>query len=90
MAERLNQCATELNKWNLATFGQVPKLISNKRMALDSMVARDINGSLGREINNLRREINDLLDNEEIMWQQRAKVQWLGLGDRNKIGRAHV
>ena len=47
------------------------------------MVARDINGSLGREINNLRREINDLLDSEEIMWQQRAKVQWLGLGDRN-------
>lgn len=47
------------------------------------MVARDIDGNLGREINILRREINDLLDSEEIMWQQRAKVQWLGLGDRN-------
>ena len=47
------------------------------------MVARDIDGSLGREINILRREINDLLDSEEIMWQYRAKVQWLGLGDKN-------
>ena len=47
------------------------------------MVAMDRNGSLGGEINQLRKEINDLLDSEEIMWQQRAKVQWLGLGDRN-------
>ena len=47
------------------------------------MVVRDSDGNMGREINNLRKEINDLLDSEEIMWQQRAKVQWLGLGDRN-------
>ena len=46
-------------------------------------IARYIDGSMGREINKLRREINDLLDSEEVMWQQRAKVQWLGLGDRN-------
>ena len=47
------------------------------------MVARDIDGSMGREINKQRRVITDLLDGEEIMWQQRAKVQWLGLGDKN-------
>ena len=47
------------------------------------MVARDIDGSIGKEINKLRREIIDLLDSEEIMWQQQAKVQWLGLGDKN-------
>ena len=34
------------------------------------MVARGRDGSMGREINNLRREINDLLDSEEVMWQQ--------------------
>lgn len=38
---------------------------------------------MGREINKLKKEINDLLENEEIMWQQRSRVQWLGLGDRN-------
>ena len=47
------------------------------------MVQRDRNGSLGREINVLRKEINDLLDSEKIMWQQRSRVQWLGLGDWN-------
>ena len=66
----------------MATFGKVPKQIQKKK-ALNNMVARDTDGSMGREINKLRREINDLLDSEEIMWQQRAKVQWLRLGDRN-------
>lgn len=47
------------------------------------MVVRESDGSMGGEINNLRKEINDLLDSEEIMWQQQAKVQWLKLGDRN-------
>ena len=47
------------------------------------MVARDRDGRMEGEINKVRKEINDLLDNEEIMWQQRAKVQWLGLGDKN-------
>ena len=31
----------------------------------------------------IRKEINELLDSEEIMWHQRSKVQWLGLGDPN-------
>ena len=44
---------------------------------------RDHDGSNSCEINKLRKEINDLLDCEEIMWQQRSKVQWMGLGDRN-------
>ena len=44
---------------------------------------RDHDGSNGCEINKIRKEINDLLDCEEIMWQQRSKVQWMGLGDRN-------
>lgn len=47
------------------------------------MVLRDSDGSMGVNINALQKEINKLLDSKEIMWQQRSKVQWLGLGDRN-------
>ena len=83
MALRLKQCAMELSKWNLYAFGTVPKKIQEKRRSLSNLVQRDRNGSLGREINVLRKEINDLLDSEENMWQQRSRVQWLGLGDRN-------
>ena len=83
MALRLKQCAMELSRWNLYAFGKVPKKIQEKRRSLSNLVQRDRNGSLGREINALRKEINDLLDSEEIMWQQRSRVQWLGLGDQH-------
>ena len=64
-------------------FGQIPRQIQKKRETLNTLVLRDKDGSLGSEINIIRKEINDLLDSEEIMWHQRSKVQWLGLGDRN-------
>ena len=37
----------------------------------------------GAEINELRKDINLMLDDEEVWWQQRSRVQWLGEGDRN-------
>ena len=64
-------------------FGQIPKKIQEKRETLNTLVCRDRNGNLGSEINILRKKIDELLDSEEIMWHQRSKVQWLGLGDRN-------
>ena len=83
IAARLRSCAENLFKWNKMVFGQIPKKIKEKRDTLNSLVNRDRNGSLGGDINKLRKEINELLDSEEIKWQQRSKVQWLGLGDRN-------
>ena len=77
VAVGLKQCADKLTRWNKTTFGQVLRQIQNRRKALCEMVRRDRDGSLGREINKMRKEINDLLDSEEILWQQRAKVQWL-------------
>ena len=62
---------------------QVPRQIQKKRKTLSTLVLRDRDGSRGNKINTLRQEINDLLDSEEIIWQQRSKVQWMGLGDCN-------
>ena len=84
IATRLIHCAENLSRWNKMVFGQIPKQIQKKRETLNTLVCRDKDGSLGSEINVIRKEINELLDSEEIMWHQRAKVQWLGLGDRNK------
>ncbi|XP_030923509.1 uncharacterized protein LOC115950456 [Quercus lobata] len=83
IAARLRNCAKNLSKWNKTVFGQIPKKIKEKRETLNYLVSRDKDGSLGGDINKLRKEINELLDSEEIKWQQRSKVQWLGLGDRN-------
>lgn len=31
----------------------------------------------------LKKDLEELLDREEILWKQRAKTQWLAEGDRN-------
>ena len=71
----LKKCANDLSKWNLLVFGHVPRQIQKKRNVLNDLVLRDQNGRNGREINKIRKEINELLDCEEVMWQRRSKVQ---------------
>ena len=50
---------------------------------LQEVVQADRDGSKAEEIDFLRKEINELLDEEEIRWNQRSTVDWLKLGDRN-------
>ena len=70
----LNDCAVELMRWSSNVFSQIPKNIKEKRNTLSSLTSQDKDGSLSTEINGLRWEINDLLDDEEIYWGQRAKA----------------
>ena len=44
---------------------------------------KKMDGSRGAEINELQKEINELLDEEKTRWRQRSRVQWLQKGDRN-------
>ena len=79
----LSRCATELSKWSSSVFRQIPKKIQAKRNELNSLTLQDKDGALITEINSLRREINYLLDDEEIYWGQRAKAHWLKEGNKN-------
>lgn len=66
MAIGLKLCAFKLSMWNSSTFGQILKQIQEKRKMLSSMTQQDKDASLGVEINRVRKEINVLLDDEEI------------------------
>ncbi|XP_030958820.1 uncharacterized protein LOC115980738 [Quercus lobata] len=79
----LKQCAEALSNWSTAAFGQIPNKIQEKKRAISDLIKGDSEGHNGPEINRLRREINNLLDEEEMWWQQRSRVQWLGERDRN-------
>ena len=63
----LQNVATDLVRWNASIFGYIPKQIQNKQKELNALVLQDRNGVMGKEINRLRSEINDLLDREEIL-----------------------
>ena len=44
---------------------------------------RDKDEDLSLEINRLRGELNNLLDDDEMYWGQREKAHWLNEGDKN-------
>ena len=71
----LRQCADALSKWGNSVFGQIPKKIQKKKKALSALTKDDIDRQNGAEINRVWREINELLDKEEMWWQQRSMVQ---------------
>ena len=58
-------------------------MLQNKRKDLSLLAQQNGDGSLSAEINSLRREINNLLDDEELYWGQRSKAHWLREGDKN-------
>ena len=74
IAVGFKHCANDSSRWNRSVFGHVLRQIQNKRKILSDLVLMDQNRSNGSEINKIRKEINDLKDCEEIMWQQRSKV----------------
>ena len=76
-------CTAELTRWNRTDFGYFPRKIQEKRKVLQALVQEDREGSRGAEINELRKEINELLEEEEMRWHQRSRVQWYQQGDRN-------
>ena len=91
VASNLQNCANALASWNQNVVRNIPKKTAEKRKALNSITTVDQQGSRGAEINQLRKEINDLLDSEETIWQQRSKVLWYKEGDRNtKFFHAHA
>lgn len=64
-------------------YGNIPKKIQEKKKLLIELTKSDKDGHNGKELNKLRKEINELLDGEETWWSQRSCVQWLSEGDRN-------
>ena len=81
ISSNLQKCAMALTSWNQRVVGNIPKKIQEKRKLLNVLTTNDQQGNLGAEINQLRKEINDLLDSEETMWHQRSKVHWYREGD---------
>ena len=64
--ENLKRCASELSNWSSSIYDHIPKKIQSKRNALSALMQQDKNGELSAEIRNLIRELNELLEDEEL------------------------
>lgn len=68
IASNFSRCASDLDVWNKNVISNILRKIQEKRKALNSLTAIDHDGSYGATIDEMRRDINDLLDSEEILW----------------------
>jgi exonuclease III len=85
--QRLKNFKAFLKKWNRTTFGDIflrKKEVENK---LEDMQRTLIGGSrtqdLAREEEKLLEELETCREQEEILWRQKSRVQWLKEGERN-------
>lgn len=80
---RIQRCASTLTHWNHHSFKRVTKEIQGLKKEMAELNL--INPSMEQE-NRLRtvsRELEKLLEQEELMWRQRSRVSWLKEGDKN-------
>ncbi|KAK1554997.1 hypothetical protein Q3G72_020206 [Acer saccharum] len=80
---KLSWCAAKLMGWSKERFGSLRKSINGKQREIEALYVRSQEPGVMERIKRLERELEGLLDCEEIYWRQRARSDWLVAGDRN-------
>ena len=79
--DRLKCCQAHLQTWNRRVFENVNKILKQKQNQLKQFEAMNLLHELAEEIQALKREINEVMLREEMMWSQRSRVMWIKCGD---------
>ncbi|CAL8151990.1 unnamed protein product [Prunus armeniaca] len=76
-------CASNLSRWCAEKGGQVPKKVKELRRRLASLQSDEPSTQTFHTRSLIETELDKCLEQEEIYWHQRSRVQWLQHGDRN-------
>jgi FtsZ-binding cell division protein ZapB len=79
---KLSRCKGETIHWQRSKGGSLQITINSLKEKLNTLQGGD-EEMAGSEANLVKQELQILLDQENLRWQQRAKIDWLKLGDRN-------
>ena len=84
IASKIKVCGEKLLDWSRQSFGSIRKQLESKGKQLSKAEINAAKGNLDYEVVKvLRANLNDLLDKESKMWQQRSRALFLKCGDRN-------
>jgi hypothetical protein len=83
LSNKLHHTMHALHSWGSKTFGIIPNKIKVIQQDLLTLQHKHGNQLLTQQISQKEKELDDLLEKEEMWWSQRAKALWLIHGDRN-------
>ncbi|KAK2649036.1 hypothetical protein Ddye_016525 [Dipteronia dyeriana] len=83
LKSKLNWCVAKFSGWSKEHFGSLRKSIEGQQKLIDSLYVRSHVSSVMEQIKVLERELEGLIECEEIYWRQRVRTDWLAAGYRN-------
>ena len=83
LIRKVNACRSSLQTWSIISFGNIRRLLNQKKKQLAQAEARSMAGVHHDQIRALRSEVYELMVKEECLWHQRSRVDWLKSGDMN-------
>ena len=83
VAGKVQNCGEKLTEWSKKSFGNVKRVLEAKMNLLSKVEMDAARGGDPLRVKSLQIEINNMLDKENLMWQQRSRAFFLKNGDRN-------
>ncbi|KAK3188889.1 hypothetical protein Dsin_028450 [Dipteronia sinensis] len=82
LVSSISGCTLKLGQWTKLNTRGLTKEIRRKQEEL-LKASNSIQSGSWKQIRNLEKELDSLLETEEIYWKQRSRESWLKSGDRN-------
>ena len=83
IVNQIKRCQSQLKWWNQRVFGNMNTRLKKLKERLQFLKDWKLLTKTVSEIQGLKKEINETLHREEVMWNQRSRALWLKCGDRN-------
>ena len=83
LCHKISRCRMALLDWSHEAFGDISPQLQHKFTAIEALHVDNYKGQHNSQIRTLCDEVNLLLHQDELHWQQRSHEVWLAAGDKN-------